>query len=397
MSGSDEKPRGSLVDALRDRSRVVSTEVSESIPHGLRVATAYSWRFLVVAAAIGVGVWLVIQLKLLVVPLLVSILVSALLWPAFGWMLRHRFPRWLAIVISIVGTLAIVGGLLWLAVWQITQQWSSVQARTVETVDQFRQYLINGPLGLTPAQIDDYLAQALSFIQTQAQLLLSGALAIGTTIGHVAAGALLSLFILLCILADGGGIWGWTVRLFPKRSRVAVDGAGRAGWLTVINYARTQLLVATIDATGIALGAFFLGVPLAIPIGVLVFLGSFVPVVGAVVTGALAVFLALVYNGPWIALWMLVVVLGVQQLEGHVLQPLLMGSAVKVHPLAVVLVVFGGALIAGIPGALFAVPLAAFVNVVTVYLANRTWETGRRPPPADLIWSTVPRPRRTPA
>ena len=123
------------------------------------------------------------------------------------------------------------------------------------------------------------------------------------------------------------------------------------------------------------------------------FLGAFIPFVGAILTGALAVFLALVYNGPWIALWMLVVVLGVQQLEGHVLQPLLMGSAVKVHPLAVVLVVAGGAMIAGIPGALFAVPLAAFVNVVAVYLSKRGWESAA-PPTGDYIWSTVPRPRR---
>jgi predicted PurR-regulated permease PerM len=397
MSGSNEKPRGSLFDALRDRSRVVSTEVSGSVPHGLRVATAYAWRFLVIAAAVGVGVWLVIQLKLLVIPLLVAILISALLWPAFGWMLNHRFPRWLAIVISVIGTLAIVTGLLWLAVWQITQQWSSVQAKTVDAIDQLRQYLIAGPLGLTTDQIDGFLAQAQTFIQEQAQLLLSGALALGSTIGHVVSGGLLALFILLCILADGGGIWKWTVRLFPQRARLAVDGAGRAGWVTVKNYARTQLLVATIDAIGIALGAWILQVPLPIPIGVLVFLGSFIPIVGAVFTGAIAVFLALVYNGPWTALWMLAVVLGVQQLEGHVLQPLLMGSAVKVHPLAVVLVVAGGAFIAGIPGALFAVPLAAFVNVVAVYLANRSWQTGLRPPPADLIWSTVPRPRRTTA
>src|SRR6478609_10788557 len=194
MSGSNEKPRGSLFDAIRDRSRVVSTETSEAVPHGLRVATAYSWRFLVVAAAIGVGVWLVIQLKLLVVPLLVAILVSALLWPAFGWMLRHRFPRWLAIVISVLGTLAIVTGLLWLAVWQITQQWSSVQAKTVDAIDRLRQYLIAGPLGLTTDQIDGFLAQAQTFIQEQAQLLLSGALAIGSTIGHVVSGGLLALF-----------------------------------------------------------------------------------------------------------------------------------------------------------------------------------------------------------
>jgi putative heme transporter len=395
MSGTDEKPRGSFLDAIRNRT--VSTELSGQIPHGLRLATAYSWRILVIAAAVALGVWLVIQLKLLVVPLLVAILVTALIWPAFAWMLRHRVPRWVAIVVSLLGTVAIVGGLLWLAIWQITRQWSSVQSRTVEAIEQLRQYLIDGPLHLTTAQIDDYLAQAGAFLQQQAELLWSGALAIGTTVGHVATGSLLAVFILLCVLADGAGIWRWTVRIFPKAARPAVDGAGRAGWVTVVNYARTQLLVATIDAVGIGLGAFFLGVPLAIPVAVLVFLGSFIPIVGAVVTGALAVFLALVYNGPWIALWMLVVVLGVQQLEGHVLQPLLMGSAVKVHPLAVVLVVAGGAMIAGIPGALFAVPLAAFVNVVAVYLGSRAWETGVRPPPGDLIWSTVPRTRRTPA
>jgi predicted PurR-regulated permease PerM len=153
------------------------------------------------------------------------------------------------------------------------------------------------------------------------------------------------------------------------------------------------LFVATIDAIGIGLGAFLLQVPLALPVAVLVFLGSFIPIVGAVVTGAVAVFLALVYNGPWIALWMLVVVLAVQQIEGHILQPILMGSAVKVHPLAIVLVVAGGALIAGIPGALFAVPLAAFVNVAAVTIGSGAWRTGREPAAEDLIWSTVPRER----
>jgi putative heme transporter len=392
VAESDDKPRGSFLDALKQRT--VSSESASSVPRGLRVAAAYSWRILFVAAAIGLGIWLVIQLKLLVIPLLIAILITALLWPAFAWMLRHRVPRWLAIVISVIGTVAIVTGLMWLAIWQITQEWSSVQAKTVDGIDQLRQYLISGPLHLTTDQIDGFLAQAWGFIQQQASLLWSGALAIGSTVGHVATGLLLTLFILLCLLADGGGIWRWTTRLFPRRARVAVDGAGREGWRTVVNYARTQLLVATIDAVGIGLGAFLLGVPLAIPVGVLVFLGSFVPIVGAVVTGALAVFLALVYNGWWIALWMLVVVLGVQQLEGHILQPLLMGSAVKVHPLAVVLVVAGGALIAGIPGALFAVPLAAFVNVVAVYLNRRGWENGGRASDADLIWSTVPRTRK---
>lgn len=390
---SDPKPRGTFRDALRNRT--VSTEIGESIPRGLRIATAYSWRFVVIAAAFAIFVWLVIQLKLLVIPLLVALLITALVWPAFTWMLRHRVPRWLSLVISVLGTIAIVSGLLYLAIWQITREWPRVRASTEASVEQLRQYLIDGPLHLTAQQIDDLLAQAGTFLQQQAETLWSGALAIGSTVGHVATGALLTLFILLCTLADGGGIWRWVVRLFPSAARPAVDGAGHAGWKTVVTYARTQLFVATIDAIGIGLGAFFLGVPLAIPIGVLVFLGSFIPFVGAVVTGSLAVFLALVYNGPWIALWMLIVVLGVQQLEGHVLQPLMMGAAVKVHPLAVVLVVAGGAMIAGIPGALFAVPLAAFVNVVTLYLSRRQWETGARLGPDDLIWSTVPRAKRS--
>ncbi|MBQ9916734.1 MAG: AI-2E family transporter [Microbacterium sp.] len=392
MTGTDPEDRGSFFDALRRRT--VSSDLSPAVPAALRQATAYSWRLLVIAAAVGVVVWLVIQLKLLVIPLLVAILITALVWPAFSFLLRHRWPRWLAIVVTVLGTIAVISGLLWLAVWQITREFGSVRDRTVEAIGQFRQYLIDGPLHLSAQQIDDGLRQAGTFLQQQAEVLWTGALAIGTTIGHVGTGLLLTLFILLCLLADGGGIWRWTTRLFPRVARPAVDGAGRAGWRTVITYARTQLLVATIDAIGIGLGAFLLGVPLAIPIGVLVFLGAFIPFVGAVVTGALAVFIALVYNGPLIALFMLIVVLGVQQIESHVLQPILMGSAVKVHPLAVVLVVAGGAMIGGIPGALFAVPLAAFVNVVSVYLSSHAWrDGGSAVDSADLIWQTVPRER----
>lgn len=392
MTEPDEKLRGSFFDALRQRT--VSSDTTHSVPRGVRIAAAYSWRFLLIAAAVGVAIWIIIQLKLLVIPLLIAILIAALVWPAFTWMLRHRWPRWLAIVASVLGTVAIVSGLFWLAIWQITREWGSVRDRTVGAIEDLRAYLIDGPLHLTADQIDGMLRQGLGMLEQQASLLWSGALAIGSTVGHVATGLLLTVFILLCVLADGGGIWKWVIRLFPKAARPAVDGAGKSGWLTVVTYARTQLLVATIDAIGIGLGAFLLGVPLAIPVGVLVFLGAFIPFVGAVLTGALAVFLALVYNGPWIALWMLVVVLGVQQIEGHILQPILMGTAVKVHPLAVVLVVAGGAMIAGIPGALFAVPLAAFVNVFVLYLSRRAWETGRSPEPDELIWSTVPRERR---
>ncbi|MBT2485259.1 MULTISPECIES: AI-2E family transporter [unclassified Microbacterium] len=390
----DQRPR--LRDLFRPRpvstDRTVTTEADAAVPRPLRISAAYAWRLLLLAAAIGVFIWLVMLLKLLVIPLMVGILITALLWPALDWMLRHRFPRWLAILIALVGTLAIVAGLLSLVIWQVRVELPEVRESTGESFDRFQVWLHEGPLQLSDRQIADYLDQGLGMLNEQAQVLWTGALAIGSTVGHVVTGAVLSLFILICLLADGAGIWCWTVKLFPRDARAAVDGAARNGWRTIVNYARTQLFVATIDAIGIGLGAFLLQVPLALPVAVLVFLGSFIPIVGAVVTGAVAVFLALVYNGPWIALWMLLVVLAVQQIEGHILQPIMMGSAVKVHPLAVVLVVAGGAMIAGIPGALFAVPLAAFVNVAAVTLGSGSWRTGDLPS-GDLIWSTVPRER----
>ncbi len=383
---------------MRDliQRRTVTSETDKSVPPALQMTASYAWRFIVIAAAAGVIIWLVMLLKLLVIPTLAAIILTALLWPIFDLMLRARFPRWLAVVLALLGTFAIVAGLLWLVGWQVTREWPSVQARSIQAFADFQQFLIDGPLHLSAEQIQDLLDDLVTFIQDQSQWLLSGAMAIGSTFGQILTGAVLGVFILICFLADGAGIWRWTVKLFPRKARAAVHGAAVNGWTTVVNYARTQLLVATIDAIGIGLGAALLGVPLAVPIGVLVFLGAFIPIVGAVVTGAFAVFLALVYNGPWIAIWMLVVVLAVQQIEGHILQPILMGSAVKVHPLAVVLVVAGGAMIAGIPGALFAVPLAAFVNVVAVSLSSGSWRTGAKPPPGDLIWSTVPRQRRKP-
>lgn len=391
----EQRPRKrDLLWGRMPTDRTVSTETDNSVPLSLRITAAYAWRLLLIAAAAGVIVWVVIQLKLLVIPLLIGILVTALLWPAFEWMLRKRVPRWLAIVVALAGTLAIVSGLLWLVGWQIAREWPEVQSRTLQAVDELQQYLIDGPLHLTETQIQDLLDQGWALIQQQAEFLWAGALAIGSTAGHVIVGLLLTVFILICLLADGSGIWRWTTKLFPRQARPAVDAAAHNGWRTVINYTKTQLLVATIDSIGIGLGAFLLGVPLAIPVAVLVFLGAFIPIVGAVATGTIAVFLALVYNDPWNAFWMLAVVIGVQQFEGHVLQPILMGSAVKVHPLAVVLVVAGGSMIAGIPGALFAVPLAAFVNVVAVTLSTGSWRTGREPAGGDLIWSTVPRERR---
>jgi predicted PurR-regulated permease PerM len=286
-----------------------------------------------------------------------------------------------------------VGGLVYLAVFQVVNQFGDLKSQSIAAYDGFRDWLTNGPLQLSTEQINQYLNSAWSFIQADSRPFITGALSLGSSVAHLFTGLLLALFSTLFILIDGSGIWAWIVRIFPRRSRAAVDGAGKAGWTTLRNFVRVQILVASIDAAGIGLFAFFLQLPLVIPIAVLVFLGSFIPIVGAVLTGALAVIVALLYNGWLAALIMLAGVLLVQQVEGHVLQPLIMGTAVKVHPLAVVLVVAAGSLLAGIPGALFAVPVAAVLNVMIHYVSSGVWResSDREFPLSSPLWQTVPR------
>ncbi|PJJ62207.1 AI-2E family transporter [Compostimonas suwonensis] len=366
---------------------------NESVTPGVRLAAAWSWRLLLVGALIAVVIFLVIQLRLIVIPVLIAVLLSALLVPFSNFLQRHGWPKGLAVAAALLSAIVVVSGLVVLVVFQIRSGLPALQEQSMQAYEEFRDWLLNGPLQISDDQFQSYLDQAWAAIQQDSQVLVSGALSFGSTLGHVLTGLLLVLFSTLFMLIDGKGIWAWIVRVFPRRARAAVDGAGKAGWTTLGNFVKVQILVASIDAVGIGVGAALLGVPLALPIGVLVFLGSFIPIVGAVVTGAVAVIIALVFNGWIIALVMLGIVLLVQQVEGHVLQPLIMGSAVKVHPLAVVLVVAAGTLLAGIPGALFAVPFAAVLNVIVHYISSGAWRSAA--PPADVavspLWQTVPR------
>lgn len=343
------------------------------MPRGVRLASEWSWRLLLVGAAIAVIIFLVIQLRLVVIPLLIAILLAALLVPLIDWLHRHGWPRALGIVLSLAVLLAVVGGLVFVIVWQVRSGWPELQARSLAFVDDARTWLAGPPFSIDDRQLDGYLGAIWDALQRDSDVLVSGALSVGSTIGHVLAGLLLTLFATIFLLIDGRGIWRWTVGLAPRRARAALDGAGVSGWTTLVNFVRVQVFVAFIDAVGIGIGATVLQLPLVVPIAVLVFLGSFIPIVGAVATGALAVVVALVYNGWVAALVMLLVVIAVQQIEGHVLQPLVMGSAVRVHPLAVVLAVGAGTLLAGIPGALFAVPFVAVANVMVRHIASREY------------------------
>ncbi|GAB3037019.1 AI-2E family transporter [Parafrigoribacterium mesophilum] len=344
-----------------------------AVPQGVRIAAAWSWRLLLILAVLAVLIYIVIQLRLIVIPLLVSTLLAALLVPFVQFLRRHRWPKWLAVTLAELGLIGVVSALVFLVVAQVRAGFPDLQVQSVQAWEQFKQFLLESPLHLTDSQITQYADQVWNSVQQDSQVWVSGALSVGSSAGHFLAGLLLTLFTTLFILIDGRGMWEWTVRLFPKRARVAVDKSGRVGWATLTSFVRVQIFVAAIDAIGIGVGALVLGLPLAIPIAALVFLGSFIPIVGAVATGALAVFVALIYKDVVIALIMLAIVLLVQQIEGHVLQPLVMGSAVKVHPVAVVFAVAAGSFLAGIPGALFAVPVVAVLNVMIRFIASGRW------------------------
>ena len=373
----------------RVQSRASTTDAAE-VPAGLSIAAAYSWRILVVLGLVAVLIYLVITLKYIVIPFLVAILIGALLVPVVTFCVRMKWPRWVAVTVVLAGFLAVVSGLIVVVVAQVRSGLPALQVQSAAAYEGLREFLRDSPLQLSDDDLDGYLTEIFDVIQRDSQALVSGILSVGSTAGHVLTGALLSLFATIFVLIDGKRIWSWTVRLFPRRARNAVDGAGVAGWLTLTTFVKVQIFVAAVDAIGIGLGAWILGLfyggfPLVVPIAVAVFLGSFIPVIGALVTGALAVFVALVFLGPIPAVIMLGIVLLVQQLEGHVLQPLVMGTAVKVHPLAVVFAVAAGSFVAGIPGALFAVPLVAVVNVMTKYIASGDWRIHGRPTITDVL------------
>jgi putative heme transporter len=363
--------------------------VEESIPIGVEIAGQWSWRILLVVGVFVVFGLLIITLKDIVIPFMVAILVSALLVPFKQFLIAHHWPKWLSVTVALVLTLVIVGGLLFVVVWQVRSGYPGLKRQSIDAFDNFKTFLRMGPLQISDKQFNGYLADIGKSIQSDSSAILNGAVTVGSTAGHFVTGFLLALFATIFILIDGAGIWAWIVRLFPRRARPAIDGSGHAGWVTLTAFVRAQIVVAAVDAVGIGLGAFIIGLffggfPLVIPIAIAVFLGSFIPIVGAVATGALAVVVALLYDGPLAAVIMLAVVLGVQELEGHGLQPFLMGSAVKVHGLAVVFAVAAGAFIAGIPGALFAVPIVAVVNVMVKYIARGDWRDDPKPQVKDV-------------
>jgi predicted PurR-regulated permease PerM len=255
----------------------------------------------------------------------------------------------------------------------------------VEGIDKIRAWLKDGPLQASDSQINDALGSLQDTVSSSTAEggVLTRTVEVGTAVGHVVAGFFIVLFSTYFFLADGERIWAWLVRLAPRVARERVDTSGRVAWGSLTQFVRATVLVAAVDAIGVMIVAAILGVPFVLAIGVLVFLGAFVPLVGATVAGTVAILVALVDQGPITALLMMGGVILVQQIEGHVLQPFLMGRFVSVHPLGVILAIGCGIVTAGIVGALIAVPAVAALNAVGQHLAGFT-DVGSHDPEEEL-------------
>ncbi|SFS85463.1 AI-2E family transporter [Saccharopolyspora flava] len=337
-------------------------DAATSIPRVLRVSAAVSWRMLVIAAALYVTGVVITRIYVVVIPVAIALLLAALLAPLVSWLARRGVPRALATAMVLIGGLAVVGGVLTFVVNAFINGFPDLQRQVVASLEAMRQWLAVSPLHLNDDQIANYIQQARDWLQTNQAMLTSGALSTASTFGNLLTGLVLALFTLIYFLHDGRRVWLFVIRLTPRHVRDKVDRAGIAGFTSLVGFVRATALVAVADALGIGLGLVILGVPLAIPLAALVFLGGFVPIVGAVASGAVAVLVALVTKGWVVALIVVGIVLAVQQLEGNVLQPLILGRAVQIHALGVVLAISIGVVVNGIVGALLAIPMVAVLN-----------------------------------
>ena len=347
-------------------------DLTTSVTPGMRIAAAWSWRFLVVVGAAVVVLYGITYVSEISIPIAIALLLTSFLNPMRRWLIVKGWKAGLASTAVFLGGLLLVIGLVFVVIRQFVVGAPDLATQASGGVDKVRDWLVNGPLGLSQGQIDSSLQSLRQSVLDNKDALTSGALNTATSVGHIVTGLVLVLFTLFFFLRDGERIWQWILQLAPRRARVRIHGAAKQAWSTLGGYVRATVLVAFVDAFGIGAGMLILGVPLAIPLTAFVFLASFIPIIGALLSGAVAILVALVTVGLVKALILLAVVIAVQQLEGHVLQPVLLGRAVSLHPLAVALSIAAGVVIAGIVGGLLAVPLAATLNAAVKHLAGRT-------------------------
>ena len=352
------------------------------VPRPVRVAADWAWRFLVIAAAVVALLLLVNRLKLVFLSVFVGLLVTALLAPMVRALQRHLQGRFwgrlrgsrglatsLVLVIAVAGLAAVVAVLA----IEISGSFKDLGSTFSDGLRQIRVF-VRDNFNIDDFKLQEYLQRAWEALQDNRDGLLSGALSGATIALEVLSGAAIAFFTTVFFLLDGERIWTWCVSIFPRRSQLGVREAGMRSWVVLTAYVRGTIFIASTDALFVGLSVAVIGVPLAVPLGVLVFFGAFVPIVGALVSGFVAVVVALAAKGVVAALAVLIAIIVVQQIEGHLLQPLVMGRLVSLHPLAVVLAVTAGSVLAGLVGAVVAVPVAAVVSSVLGYYTRRARE-----------------------
>ena len=358
--------------------RVTSTaaESDQAVPAALKVAAAWAWRVFLVAgwstSSAGSSASCPRWSSRSPSPCLLAAALKPLANRLHGWGL----PKGLAAAVTLLGGILLIAGALTLIINSIAGQAGELSQQVVNGFRQLEKWLINSPLPIDQSwfRLDEWGTRIQQFLVDSQSTIAAYAGDIGTSIGHFLAGVAICLFTLFYFLYDGRGIFSFLLNLMPRGAQARADAAALRGWQSLSAYVRATVLVALVDAIGVLIVALVLGVPLAPALAALVFLGAFIPLVGAFVSGFVAVLVALVAVGWVQALIMLAGIIVVMQVEGHILQPFLLGRAVHLHPLAVLLAIAMGIVIAGIVGALVAVPILAFVKTVVQELYRQSHE-----------------------
>ncbi|MBC7442702.1 MAG: AI-2E family transporter [Ramlibacter sp.] len=311
---------------------------------------------LVVLVAGGI-VYALVQVKLVVIPVLVALILASALAPAVGWLRRRGVPGMLSTWITLLSGVLIFGGIVTLIVFAVRNQWVALSLAASEGLDELQGLLVEGPLALDAAQFTAVRDTLVGFI-TSAEFG-TGALAGVSAAVELVTGLLLVVIILFFFLKDGGLIWDFFLRFLTGDRLERVRRFGAVAPVVLGQYVRGTAVIALFDAVLIGAGLAILQVPLALPLAVIVFLTAFIPLIGATIAGILAALVALVANGPIVALIVVAIVVVVNQLEGDLLNPVVMAGALKLHPLVILIALTAGTILGGIAGAVLAVPLVA--------------------------------------
>jgi putative heme transporter len=342
-----------------------------AMPGWYMTAAAASWRFLAIAGAVVAVMYSLVYLRVIVLPIIIALLASTLLLPIVRWLKGRRVPDALAAALAMIAAVLVLAGILTAIAPSLGSQFGDLRTRSEDGVRQVTDELAKPPFNLSEREIRDRVDTGLQRLRKNSGPLARGLSSGAVLLGEVLTGLIVAVLLCFFLLKDGEQMWAWVLGLVRKRSRPDVEEVGTRVYTALAGYVRGIAMVGLVDAILIAIGLLIIGVPLVVPLAVITFFAAFVPLIGAFVAGLLAVLVALVSGGVVDALLVLGVIILVQQVEGHLLYPLLMSRAVHLHPAVIVVSLAAGGILAGIIGVFLAVPVAGVASVIVQYAQNR--------------------------